>query len=391
MTMTPDKPVVAIYIRYYLTPSETFVYRQLKGVSSAFDPVVLTSHVANRDVYPFESIHVQGKSFSDKVVTRLQRMLSGRYTSITKAQQRHWTDAAKRSGAKMIHAHFGHFGLDILPVARALNLPLLVTFHGQDASRLLRDKRYTNDLAALFKYARVITVSHNMAERLASHGADISRIDVHYIGVPVGDFEFTTRVPLREKIGRGEPLRFLQVSNFVEKKGHRCTVEAFARYLAGSAQSTLTFAGDGPLRGDIEALCYEKGIADRVRFVGKVVKEQVSELMREADVFLHHSVTARDGDIDGIPTVIMEAMSTGLVVVSTVHSGIPELIEDGVDGYLVGERDVDAYAARLARLSDTSPDMGEKARRKIEDKFNIATQNERLTAIYKRVIDDHRI
>jgi glycosyltransferase involved in cell wall biosynthesis len=226
-----------------------------------------------------------------------------------------------------------------------------------------------------------------MAARLEPFGLDRSKLDVHYIGVPVDNFNYIERTPVAVKMAAGEPVEFLQVSNFVEKKGHRYTIEAFARYAGNHPGARLTLAGDGPLKSRIEARCGELGIADRVRFAGRVTSVEVASLMRDADVFVHHSVTGADGDMEGLPTVLMEAMSTGLPVVSTNHSGIPELIDDGVDGYLVDEGDVDAYAGVLAGLVNADAEMGRRARQKIEDKFNMATQNHRLGDIYQKVID----
>ncbi|MEJ2722506.1 MAG: glycosyltransferase [bacterium] len=307
---------------------------------------------------------------------------------ITPAQEKYWTAKLTEHRARLIHAHFGHFGLDVLGIARSLRIPLLVTFHGMDASQLLNDARYTRGLADLFEYAHVITISEDMARRLEPYGLRRPRLDVHYIGVPVENFRFVERRPVAQKFTSGDPVEFVQVSNFVEKKGHRFTVESFARHLDKHPAHRLTLAGDGPLRREIEALCAEKGIAGSVEFTGRVVKTQVNELMRRADVFLHHSVTAEDGDMEGLPTVIMEAMSTGLVVVSTFHSGIPELIDTGVDGYLVGERDVAAYVDTLDGLAGCDPGMPARARAKIENKFNMSIQNDRLTRIYEKVIHE---
>jgi glycosyltransferase involved in cell wall biosynthesis len=387
MNSETEKQVVALYARYFLSPSETFVYRQLQGISSVFDPIVLTSAAQNSDLYPVDRLYVRPKGLAGRVYTRLERMATGRFSVITHAQRKYWTSKLVENQARLIHAHFGHFGMDMLGIARSLGIPLLVTFHGMDASQLLNNSSYTRGLAGLFDYAHVITISRNMARRLEPHGLDKSRLHVHYIGVPVDDFAFISRVPVSEKIKLGKPVEFLQVSNFVEKKGHRYTIDAFARHLGSYPGHNLILAGDGPMRSEVEALCSEKGIADRVAFVGRVVKTQINKLMRSADVFLHHSVTAADGDKEGIPTVIMEAMSTGLVVVSTFHSGIPELIDDGVDGLLVNERDVDAYVKKLNGLTDCDPGLPDKARAKIEDKFNMSIQNVKLGKIYEKVIN----
>lgn len=381
------KPVVAIYLRYYLSPSETFVYRQLQGVTSAFRPIVLTANPSNLDRFPFDDIFIREKTFVEKVLTRLQLTITNHYTVLAPGQTRFWRNVLVENNVALIHAHFGHFALDLLPLARRLKIPMLVTFHGFDASILLGDRSYVRSVRELVEYAHVITVSNNMVERLGEVAIRPPKLNVHYIGVPVEDFVFVQRAPLKDKVD----IKFLQISNFVEVKGHRYTVEAFARYLDKHPQSSLTFTGDGPLRTDIEALCSRVGIRDSVRFTGVVRKDRVKELMAEADVFLQHSVTLANGCKEGLPTVLMEAMSTGLTVITTNHSGIPELVEHGSEGFLVEERDVDGYVAALEGLSDADSDMPKRARAKIERHFNMTDQNEKLKQIYETAMNDHSI
>lgn len=380
------KPTVAIYVRYFLSPSETFVYRQLQGISDAFHPIVLTTEVRNPELFPFDEIHARNKTFVDKVQARAQGFFTGQFSVLATAQRKHFTRVLASRQARLIHAHFGHYGLDVLPLASALGMPLLVTLHGHDASVLLRNATYVRNLRELVEHAHVITVSHNMVDRLAGVGVHPRRLRVHYIGVPIGDFAFVERKPVRDKLREGELVRFLQVSNFVKKKGHEYTVRAFARYLPKHPASELVLAGDGPCRPEIEQLCRELGVDDHVRFTGTVAKDRVRELMAEADVFVHHSVTPEDGSMEGLPTVLMEAMATGLVCISSWHSGIPELIDDGVNGFLVHERDVDGYVERLEALAEVEPDLPARARGKVENQFDMAQQNAELQAIYEEIV-----
>lgn len=382
------KPVVAVYVRYYIEPSETFIYRQLQGVRDGFFPIVLTANPSHLDLFPTDPIFVARKGFVGKVYTRLANALRGRYTGLTPQQSRRWTRVLTEQRVRLIHAHFGPYAMDLLPIAKRLAIPMVVTFHGADASIFLKIRRYVDELPELVGYARVITVSANMAERLADVGVVPPRLDVHYIGVPVDDFAFHVRRPVSDKIAAGETIRFLQVSNFIEVKGHRYTVTAFARYVQQQPRSELVLAGEGPLRPEIEALCLELGISDRVRFTGRVGKRDVIVLMNEADAFVQHSVSLDDGRKEGLPTVLMEAMSTGLPVISTRHSGIPELIEDGVDGFLVDERDIDTYVERMVGLAGCDPALATRAREKVERDFNMAIQNAKLMDIYRRTIGE---
>jgi glycosyltransferase involved in cell wall biosynthesis len=388
MTQKTDKPPVAVYVRHYISPSETFIYRQLEGVRGGYRPIVLTANPSNLDLFPYEPLYVRRKSLVEKVCTRLVNIATGRSRWLSSGQEKFWSRVLNAERVELVHAHFAHFALDMLPLARALEIPMVVTFHGVDASLLLENEKYAKALPQLVEYAHTITVSQNMADRLAARRIKPRRLSVHYIGVPTEDFQYVERSPAREKLAARMPIRFLAVSNFIEVKGHRYTVDAFARYTKGQPNAELILAGDGPLRGEIEALVSELGIRDKVRFAGRVKMDRVIELMSEADAFLQHSVSLPNGRQEGLPTVLMEAMSTGLPVIATRHSGIPELVEDGIDGLLVEERDIEGYVSALEGLPDLDPQIGRRARHKIEEKFNMSIQNTKLMDIYRSTIDD---
>ena len=388
MTQKTDKPVVAVYVRHYISPSETFIYRQLNGVRGGYHPIVLTANPSNLDLFPTQPIYVRRKGMVEKVCTRLVNMATGRSAWPSGGQRKFWACVLREEEVTLIHAHFAHFALDMLPLAREAGIPMVVTFHGVDASLLLENESYARALPALVDYAHTITISQNMADRLAARGIAPRRLSVHYIGVPTEDFRYVERDPIREKLAAKQPIRFLAVSNFIEVKGHRYTVRAFAKYTDGQPNSELILAGDGPLRGEIESLASEMGKPDKVRVTGRVRADPVIAMMGEADAFLQHSVSLPNGRQEGLPTVLMEAMSTGLPVIASRHSGIPELITDGVDGLLIEERDIEGYAAALEGLPDLDPAIGRRARQKIEEKFNMSIQNEKLMNIYRSTIDD---
>lgn len=382
-----NKPVIAIYPQHYLTISMTFIHRQLMGVSDDFSPIVFASSVDHLDLFAHEPIFSKKANYIEKACCKLYKIFTGKYTFLSPRKARYWKGLLKSYDAKLIHAHFGPSGLEMLPLAMGLNIPLIVTFHGYDASSLLENASYRSGLKGLFNYAHIVAVSRDMRDRLIAVGADPAKTMTHYIGIPLEEFNYVERIPISQKIKDGSRLEFLQVSNFVEKKGHEYTILAFRNFLLKYPNSRLTLAGDGPLRDRIKAACAESRISEKVRFTGQVTKKQVIPLMTEADVFLHHSVTAKNGDKEGIPTVIMEAMSTGLPVISTFHSGIPELIEDGINGYLIEERDVKGYTEKMLGLLDSRINLGKQASSTIAERFNMANQNARLKELYREVID----
>src|SRR5699024_2729183 len=149
--------------------------------------------------------------------------------------------------------------------------------------------------------------------------------EVHHLGV---DLE---ALPMARRDWTSPPMRFVSVCRLIEKKGIEFALRALARMQQDRPERawSYTIIGDGELRGALEALATELGIADIVRFCGAQPHDVVRRCLAESHVFVLPSVTARNGDVEGIPISLMEAMAAGLVPVSTFHSGIPELIEDG--------------------------------------------------------------
>ncbi|NLE06592.1 MAG: glycosyltransferase, partial [Crenarchaeota archaeon] len=125
------------------------------------------------------------------------------------------------------------------------------------------------------------------------------------------------------------------------------------------------------------------GIKDRVKFVGLVDKYRVRELMNKADCFVHHSITGKDGDKEGLPTVIMEALAMQLPVISTYHAGIPELIEHEKNGLLTEEKDIDALADMMYRIREIEP---MDYRKLIIDDFNLEKNTLNIIKIFEKVI-----
>jgi colanic acid/amylovoran biosynthesis glycosyltransferase len=180
-------------------------------------------------------------------------------------------------------------------------------------------------------------------------------------------------------------VRLLTVARLVEKKG----VEYAIRAVAALRESTdrrveYRILGDGPLRARLEGLVRELGVGDTVKLVGESDQAGVRTAMRRSDVFVAPSVVAEDGDMEGVPVSIMEAMACGLPVVSTLHSGIPELVRDRITGYLVPERDAAALAQALVRLVDEPRlrrKLGMAGRGVVERGYDLDRLNDRLVEL----------
>ncbi|MCX7869754.1 MAG: glycosyltransferase, partial [Terrimicrobiaceae bacterium] len=155
--------------------------------------------------------------------------------------------------------------------------------------------------------------------------------------------------------------------------------------LAEQPGSELVFAGEGPLRADLEALARELGISEAVRFAGFLEGDALEEEWRRAHIALQASEEA-GGDREGIPNTLLEAMARGLPPVATRHGGIPELIEDGRSGLLAGERDARGLAAallRVAREPGLHARLAQGAVERVSAEFSPASAARQIRAIYE--------
>ncbi|MHA1989267.1 MAG: glycosyltransferase [Promethearchaeota archaeon] len=385
------KPAIAFYLQHYLTPSMTFIYRQLKGVENTFNPFVLCSNkLENLDLFPYGNIYHKRRNLIYFKESRIFSKIYGYHTilsskpQISNRQNKFFKKVLLNNEVKLIHAHFGPAAIEILPLVQKLNLPLIVTFHGYDASSLLRYEVYKRSLLPLFKYSRIITVSEFMKDVLIQNGADSDKINIVRCGIPVDKFQFIEREAANKKYNNQRKIKFLQISNFVQKKGHEYTIEAINRVINYYSNIQLILAGSGPLLNEIRQLVKIREIDSKVIFTGKVDEEQVLKLMKDADIFLHHSITTESGEQEGIPTVIMEAMATGLPVVSTHHAGIPELIKDGVNGFLVEERNIEEYVKRIVDIVEKENEFPKASRETIERNFNLEKEVKKMIEIYSK-------
>lgn len=277
----------------------------------------------------------------------------------------------------LFHCHFAYEGLRITDNLPEKHAPVLLHFHGYDASQMLRKTSYVRKLKKLSTDQKVgaIFCSENIKRKLAGAGVHFPSGTVIRCGV---DLEFFKSEGL---IKRATVPTLLQISSFSEKKGHVYTLKAFAAYGKGMR---LVLAGSGHLLEEMKKLAVALNIQDRVDFPGPVSPEQARILFQQAHAFIHPSITAANGDQEGIPTVMMEAMAMDLPVISTLHSGIPELVTHGENGILVNEKDVDELGNAIRSILEMK--IPGRNREKIMREYNIIHHNEALTRLYHECI-----
>jgi len=282
-------------------------------------------------------------------------------------------------------AHFGTSGARAIRLRRvgALSGRIATVFHGFDMTKKLTKagRRAYDDL---FQEGELfLPISQRWSRSLAHLGCPADRTVVHRMGIDRGMFPFAPR-----EDNPNQPVNIVSVARLVEKKGIEYGLRAVAETSRRHPRVRYTVVGDGPLRPELERLASRLGTLDRVRFLGMRSLDEVADVLRTASIFLAPSVTGADGDQEGIPVALMEAMSSGLPVISTQHSGIPELVEHGISGFLAPEADAAALARHLTHLIEHPelwPAMGEAGSRKIQAEYDIETLNDRLVGLLERL------
>jgi glycosyltransferase involved in cell wall biosynthesis len=280
-------------------------------------------------------------------------------------------------GVRVVHAQFGRGGALALPIARALGVPLVVTFHGGDATK---DKHYRRSLiptvfqrrlAALQKEAALfLCVSEFVRQRLAARGFPPEKLKVLRLGVEI-DTARATEPPV-------DPPTAVFVGRFVEKKGIAHLIEAARLTASQGSPVRFMLIGDGPLAGELRKRA--AGL-DNVSFTGWLPSKEVRRHMRRALVLCAPSVVARTGDADGLPTVVLEAMADGIPVIGSREAGIGEAVEDGKTGLLVASGSAQALADAIRTLVDRPElrrTLGAAARQVAQERFNAAVQSRHL-------------
>ena len=290
----------------------------------------------------------------------------------------------------VIHAHFGPNGLlatGLLELG-VLAGKLSTAFHGIDMIDVHRHFG-AHQYGALFARAELLLpVSEQLRQRLIAQGAPAARTHVHRMGVDLTRF-------VRAAREHGGPVRLLSVGRLYEKKGFHDAIAAIAR-LPRSAPLVYRIIGTGPCERSLRQAIDRCGLGERVQLTGAATHDEVQRAMSEADVFVAPSIVARDGDEEGLPVAIMEAMAMQLPVLATAHTAIPELVADGVAGYLVPERSPEALADRLAQLianAELRRAMGMAGRAIVARDYDIERLNDRLLerfrALAGRESDSH--
>jgi colanic acid/amylovoran biosynthesis glycosyltransferase len=278
----------------------------------------------------------------------------------------------KRNKISLLHAHHGQLGVLLLPFKDETKLPLVTSIRGRDATMANQPVGYLENMKMLFERGeRFFPVCNYLADRLIAWGCPPEKIRVLYGGVDLDQFHY--QAPNLESSSQN----ILSMGRLVEKKGHHILMQAFQKIRAKFPNATLTIIGGGEMEDQLRSLAVQLELGESFRLLNHLHKSQVREQMAKADLFVAASLEASNGDVEGIPNVLKEAMATGIPVVSTYHAGIPELITNDKEGVLVQENNVDALTGALDWMLENRalwPFYSTNARAKIEQAFDLNQQ-----------------
>ncbi|TQV74858.1 glycosyltransferase [Aliikangiella marina] len=363
-----------IFTKRVLPLSNTFVANQARFLK-AFNPVFTGFSHDSSGQHLIENHQSCVLSDFSKFPKWDKFLLEG-FSQVSKP----WLKALETFKPKFIHAHFGKGGFYSGAIADALEIPLVVTFHGSDVTQKDRFSYNQKHREFVFKKAQhVIASSQFIADKLIARGCPEDKLTVHYIGI---DNQF-----FKPSLEKSESPSVLFVGRLIEQKGCEYLLNAMHQVNKVIPQAQLLIAGDGVERKKLESIA--AGLTN-VKFLGPQNSAQIKTLLDKAWVMCAPSVVMRRGNEEGLGMVFLEAQAMGTPVVSFDTGGVSEAVKNDQTGILVEERSVDALAEGLLSLLSSS----EKRRafaaagiERIEKQFNLEKQTRRFEQIYSSLID----
>ena len=373
-----DGTRVAHVLACYLGLTETFIHEYLAAFREV-RTLVVARRLENLDLFPLPP----GVSLHQSPPAR------GTPAWAAAAVRRRWRGGEPHlesllvhAGARLVHAHYGPTACEVLDVCARLDLPLVTSFYGYDASMTGVLAEFAPLYRRLFETGSAFLVEGTaMKRKLVELGCPPGKLHVQRIAID------PRRYPLRLRARSGQgPVTVLQCGRMVPKKGYDVALHALAEARRHDPRLTLRILGDGPERARIEALIAELALADAVTLLGSAPRARFLEELARADLYLQPSRVAPDGDSEGgAPTTLLEAQACGLPIVATRHADIPEIVREGASAVLCDEEDADGLARALVSLAARPGDwaaMGRAGRAHVEAEHDVRRLAASLEVLY---------
>ena len=380
-------PVVASYVADFLKMDMMHVYRQLTGLRNDIDAHVFTHNRENEAYYPYHHkwLHLLPKPRLRWWRRLVNKQVLRRPWQMFRWELERWILDLTRIDAKLLHIYFGHVAPQFIPLMKVWRHPVVVSYHGADAGVDMDKPGYQKAAQEVFKLATQFQCrSQALADDLIRLGCPADKVVLQRTSIPLADWPFNARTTPEN----GEWV-LCQSCRFIEKKGLDLTLRAFAEVKKHHPKARLMLIGSGPEQANLEALAAQLQIAESVQFTGFKPFGWVRNYINSSHIYLHPSRTGADGNREGVPNALLEAMCSGIPTIATRHGGIPEAVTDGVSGLLVEENDVQGITDCILRLI-SDPDLrgrvGEQGHKAVKEGFSQEAQAAHLVSLYKSLM-----
>lgn len=363
----------------------TFVYNEVKALSEFCDVHVLCTEKGDAELLQYDKV-TEIKWQPNKIIRRLKWELWKRDLVLDEknsAFSKKLNELIDSFKPDVIHCHFGFEALKVTENFTRNDIPVIVTFHGYDATEFDNKESYKRKLKATFDRPNIFPmfVSDYIRQRVARLTVNTEKGFLLYLGIDLDRF--------KRKIfpDKSSGVQFIQISSFAGQKGHVYTVEAIRRFFDKYPDSNarFVFGGGGAVELDVVRAQVKKlNLENKIHFTGKINPEEVRQWLDQSHYFIHPSVVGPKGETEGLPTAIMEAMAMELPILSTYHAGIPELVQPGINGLLVNEKDIDAYVAKFVEIQEWS--YCPQNRTRVFEMCEIKSHTRQLISVYQKVI-----
>lgn len=384
-----SKRVVAHLVRHYLAPTETFIGNQIFSLRN-FRPIVITRQSYQSHGFILDDIFCAMEILKGFHKTHADLSYTF-FKQPTRKEVNLLSDIIFSNEVKLLHFHYAVDARYFLNLKRTTKLPSIVSCYGYDVSSfagryLGYGKRY---LRPIFSEMDIFLVmSEDMRQDLMGLGCPEEKIITHYYGIEAERFACPERCYENKSI-----LNILMCGTLEIKKAQHLVLKALRRLETEGRiiqKFRITIVGNGPMRKHLEHMVQDFGWQDRVIFTGYIPyqTERFIKMYWDADIFALPSMAVKR-DKEGIPGTIVEAMASGLPIVTTYHAGIPEVIENGKHGILVQEGDIEGLSGALRKLIESRAlreQLGYSAAKRAIREFNVRERIKYLEKIYESLI-----
>lgn len=380
---------ILVYNTSFFVQSETFVYNQVKALESENNLTLLAHHLNYKEGFDLKD-HTQLVQIDnnvlgivERVINKLKKVFSKYTMRLPLSSEKKIKDVIRNNKIDVIHAHFGNCAVKILPIAKSMNIPLVVSFHGYDASKLLLDKKYTDQLKLLFEYATFsIVCAPFMFSSLKEFGLTEKKLRVIPYGVNIKEVDSIK--PETKK----EEFTIIHAGRLTPKKGVPDLVRVFIDLVKRRPELKvrLLIIGDGTDMAEVKSLIkLNPNVQNKIDLLGALPHSELIGKVKSSDLFVLNSRRDSLGDMEGFPNGILEAMTCKVPVISTNHAGIPDVLKNGLNGLLIEEYDNKELMNSILNILD-NPSLAEsfveKAYEIIQKDYSLDKMNVSLQRLF---------